>query len=101
MDQFDISRESGAGFLGITADGNDDINSSIKIIIDGFRRMVGYVNTPLRHNCHGSGMKTGRMTAGAIYFEFVSGHMPQQAFGYLRSAGITCADENNFLFIHI
>jgi hypothetical protein len=46
-------------------------------------------------------MEAGGMTAGAVYFKFVSGHMPQQAFGHLRSAGITGADENNFLFIHI
>jgi hypothetical protein len=63
--------------------------------------MVGYVNIPLRHNCHGSWVEAGGMTTGAVYFEFVPGHMSQQAFGHLRSAGIAGADENNFLFIHI
>jgi hypothetical protein len=46
-------------------------------------------------------MEARGMTAGAAYFEFVPCHIPQQAFGHLRSAGITGADENNFLFIHI
>ena len=101
MDLFHIPRESGTGLLGIIADGNGDINSNVKIIIDGFCRMAGYVNPTLRHNCHGSGMEAGGMTAGAVYFEFVPGHMPQQALGHLRSTGIADADENNFLFIHI
>jgi hypothetical protein len=34
MDPFHIPRESGARLLGIIADGNYEINSSVKIIID-------------------------------------------------------------------
>jgi hypothetical protein len=101
MNPLYISRESGAGLLGVITDGNDDINSNIKVIIYRFRFMVGNINSQLIHNRYRSRMEMGGMTAGAVYFEFVPGPMPQQAFGHLRSTGIAGADENNFHFIHI
>lgn len=93
MDDFAVGREPGAGFVGVIADGDDDIEFCVFEFVDVLGFLAGDVDTGFGHDFDGIGVEAVGFDAGAVGGDGVAFEVAGPSFGHLAAAGVSGTEE--------
>jgi len=99
VNDFCVSGEYRAGFVGVVADGDDVIEGDGGERVDVLGLAAGDIDAGFGHCPHGSGVHAVGIDAGGIRLDHVALEESGPAFGHLAAAGIASAEKEDFEFV--
>jgi hypothetical protein len=95
------SRKVGAAFLRVIANREDVIEVLAIKLVNMLGAMAGDVDAQLAHDGDRPRTNLAWLGSGAPNFELIAGVMAEQAFGHLGPGGISGAENEDALFMHL
>src|SRR5882672_9413638 len=94
-----FSREYGAIFVGVAADGDDEIERNILEIVDVLGAVLRNIDAGFGHDFDGVGIEAVGFDAGGVGLDLGALEMAGPALGHLAAAGVAGAEEEDFEFV--
>src|SRR4051812_37936082 len=96
MNGFGFAREYGAVFVGVAADGDDEIEINGVEGVDVLGLMMRDIDAGFGHDFDGAGIEAVGLDAGGVGFDFGGFEMAGPTLGHLAAAGVAGAEEEDF-----